>query len=396
MSKPLVVRKISIVNFLIVAWAVALSLVTLSQGADSFSFSTFLYPVIFFPFAIVPLFRFKIIKTTRKMVSAVLLFFFIISGLISASHHGDMAMVYSVFAFSLYLLTGLYLYPALFDKRQQFLFFNAVFCFSLFYFIFFSFKYDLIIRTSLHYENPNTLGIAAASIAILGLGLFFSMAENKAGLCRKLLYIAGVLFMLYLTLLSVSRTAFLSIVMVFFLLGAVYFLRADMVRKVKFTFFMIIIGFFLFYFFADLAFDTVIGKFQRKEDDVFDSRSILWEFILENTGILGLGMEFFRSDAFIAAHSTYFSFLGRYGWSLFVPFFLLLLFLAWDIFYRLVFKREDSSGYVCFSLYFGFLVMSIAEIMIFKSIMVYAFVFIGGYAAIRADSRLKSFRPNEG
>lgn len=396
MGKPLVVSKANIADLLIVVWAVAVSLVTLSQGADSFGFAKLVYIVVFLPVPIALFFRIKIINTMRKIVSVVFVFFIMVSGLASAGFHGDMAMVYSVFALSLFLLAGLYLYPALFDKRQQLLFFNAVFCFSLAYFIFSSIKHDLVIRTSLHYDNTNTMGIAAASVAILGLGLFFSKIERGLGLRYKLLYISGILFMAYLTLLSVSRTAFLSLFIVFFLLGAVYFLRANVVRKLKFGILMIFVGVFLIYVFGDLAFNTVIEKFQRKESDVFDSRSILWGFILANAGFLGLGMEFFRSDAFIAAHSTYFSFLGRYGWSLFIPFLLLLLFIAWDVFYRLAFKKEDSFGLVCLSLLLGFLATSMAEIMIFKSIMVYAFIFLGGYAELRADPRQGKLKAERG
>ncbi len=393
MGRVFFIKKTSINDFFIIAWAAALSVVTLSQGANSLNLSFLMYPIVFLPFVVVPFVRFELINTWRKKISIILLFFLIASGFASAGFHGDMAMVYSLFAFSLLLLSGLYIYPALFDRRQQVLFFNAVFCFSLAYFLFFSFQHGLVVKTSLHYANKNTLGIAAASIAILGLGLFFSIFEHGR-LRYKILYMFGVAFMIYLTLLSVSRTAALSVFMVFLLLSAVYFFRANKVRKLKFSIFMTLIALVSLYAFGDLVFDTVIEKFQRKEDDVFDNRSTLWQFILANTGFLGLGMDFFRYDAFIAAHSTYFSFLGRYGWSLFIPFLLLLLFLIWDIFYKLVFKRGISFDFILLALFSGFLLMSIAEIMIYKSIMVYGFIFIGGYARAKASPGPAIFKLN--
>jgi len=107
--------------------------------------------------------------------------------------------------------------------------------------------------------------------------------------------------------------------------------------------------------------------------------------------MLGLGMDFFRYDAFIAAHSTYFSFLGRYGWLLFVPFISLLLYLLCSLFYFLVFEKGNSIGFIGLALFAGFLLMSVAEIMIFKTIMVFAFLFLGNNALMDFE-RYPNFR----
>ncbi len=380
MNKVFVLSKGRVIDCFVILWAVSVALATLSQGAVDMNYSGLTYPVVFLPALIFFVSKVSLVNTLRKQVSLGFLFVLLVAGLISSAYHSDLAMVFSLFTFALLIVLGLYVYPSLISRRRQLIFFKSVFYFSLAYFFGYVSQYGLMLRTSLHYGNTNTLGVAAATVAILGLGLFFYSVEQKVALRARFFYGVGVLFMAYLAVLSVSRAALLSIFLVLFLLAFSYFFRVSGMRKIRFAMIFLLVGGVFLFVFGDVFFEALVDKFERKEGDVLDGRGKLWQFIITNTGLLGLGMDFFRYDAFIAAHSTYFSFLGRYGWLLFIPFVFFLIYLAWGIFRTLVFKGGDSIGFVYLAVFVGFLLTSISEIMIFKSIMVYAFLFLGGFA----------------
>lgn len=379
MSKLLKIKKNRFVDALVVLWAMTVSLVTLSNGAAEFNISGLTYFVVFAPLAFCFLGGFSIKTSPDKLVLLFLLFLFMVGGLVSSLHHNDAHMVFGIFAFALLLISGLYFYPEVLDKRRQVVFFQSVFIFSVAYFVFFANKNGIGPGARLHYENKNTLGMAAATVAFLGLGLLFrSIAEKGGQWASTLFYMVAIFFLLYLAILSASRSAVLSIFMTAILLGGALFLRLRGSRKVVYFFVTILCVVLVVAVFSEMIYETIIQKFESKSGDVFDGRSMLWGFILDEAGLLGLGQGFFRNDSFIAAHSTYFSFLGRYGWLVFTPFALILFLLFVLLVYRLVFKGGDPILFLYLAMFFGFLITSVTEIMIFKAIMVYAFIFIGG------------------
>src|SRR5690554_4323520 len=145
MTKCFVFSKKVVIDLLVVVWAASLSFIILSQGASELDYYGFIYPVLFLPVLALVFVKVKLIKTVQKNISLILLFAFIASGLLSSAYHSDIAMVFSLYSFALFLLVGLYVYPSLFNKRRQLIVFNTLFFFSLGYFLFFSLERGLII-----------------------------------------------------------------------------------------------------------------------------------------------------------------------------------------------------------------------------------------------------------
>lgn len=242
------------------------------------------------------------------------------------------------------------------------------------------------------FYNPNSFGTVVVTLSIIPLSkitfqldrYFSSKSVNWNGLIKNLLFF---LIIGTLVLFSSSRTSFLSLLLLIILSVFVLTKRNLKIRKVKVFFISKLLGiimvvitlFIILYNFTSIGaifHESILDKFVLKSDDVLDGRSGIWSLAINDMRAFGHGRDYF-SNSGLAAHNTFISILGQYGY--------LPLFFFISFYLRVFFKAIKSSmseyeneyKYLPLLGISIFLLLSMAEGMMLKTSMFIAFICVG-------------------
>lgn len=236
------------------------------------------------------------------------------------------------------------------------------------------------------FSNPNSMGQLLISISVVASSFFYQLIYNKLFLNLKpeksklfWSFILAIL-VLYLSILTKSRTSTLAVIIVYILPLLYIFFKS--LRNLKNVTSLII--FFPFAAFATWALiryteiynlfnNLILSKFVKKSNDLTDGRSYVWQYTIDNTGIFGNGHNFF--DDTVGAHNTFFDILGEYGWLSLIFFILFtLLILINSIKYL---KGNHDNRFLPFLIVVAFIVTSMTEGQMFKPLMIGMFLVCG-------------------
>lgn len=239
------------------------------------------------------------------------------------------------------------------------------------------------------FYNPNAFGtIVATLFAVVFATLLFKIEQRVIGgvkTKRLLLDILFTVLLLFLTILSASRTSTLTIGLILVAGLCILFVRLIKARKVSaflkasligslllFVTYLIIMRTPMYKYF----YQNIIYKFQRKSDDMLDGRGDVWTQTINDAQLLGHGSDFFNNTS-VAAHNTFISILGEYGWLALIVFILLLINLAYNSFRYAINVNYDAYKYIPINLVICFVTLSMGESMLYKLSMLALFFSAG-------------------
>lgn len=236
-------------------------------------------------------------------------------------------------------------------------------------------KYPIVLsRYRGFFYTSNGMGGTASFCFTLTLAILLDkILKTKLELKKIFYYILIFCFSFFLTLISTSRSAIITNIILLIL--SIFLLVKNLVVSKKF-FRIIIIGVFFSimiicgYYFGQEIINNVILKFIKKASDPFDNRLIFWKEILKNIKLFGNGKE----NLSWSAHNTFFSILIHYGVIACISWILYCIFYLYESIKLLCEKNKEKIRYIPLFSIINFILLSITEGMMLKSIML-LFVF---------------------
>src|SRR5699024_10679627 len=180
----------------------------------------------------------------------------------------------------------------------------------------------------------------------------------------------------YLTLISNSRTSFITLVIVFVIVLTMFIY--DMLkmrnllswRSVLITIFLMVGGMSLFIFIDNPAYgvleSTVLDKFTRdiESDSLTAGRVPIWTTIIDNAGLFGKGSGYFSEISGLGAHNSFLHILSLYVWLAAIAYTLFwLVMLIKSIYYYLTEKLTNTYALLPFIVIINYLSVSMMENM---------------------------------
>ena len=306
------------------------------------------------------------------------LLLFPVLGAISGFLNSDLTVFFSSLIFFILFFLGFFIYPYVFKKTYAELYIFEYSTILSFFIICYLISFDLNIVAPYKsiYENPNSFGVATASISITILSLLFGYLEEKGHSIRKLFFLISFSLTFYLTLYSGSRTSVVAIIVSFILLVFIYFYKNKISFIKSICWFFTFIVFFVYM--RDILEENILQKFSNKYDgdDLFDGRGYIWEVTFNNAGIFGNGSDYFSKTFALGPHNSFVSILGRLGY-LFTFAFVILWGWIGYISYMYTINNKYKYSYMYFGGWLGFLILSTTEVMLFRFLMVISVMYIG-------------------
>jgi len=230
------------------------------------------------------------------------------------------------------------------------------------------------------YENPNTMGVMLVTALILNIAIFFGLMEsilNKRIILINLLVSISFPIFFHLTL-TLSRTSIIAYIVTFLLTYITYSIRAiykgRLTSILKHTLFLIlIIGIVIYYLPSDLL-EPIQNKFEQKSGDTLDLRGYIWATTIRDSGLLGQGSNYFDNTFILGAHNTFISLLGRYGYAYTIIILIIWIWLGIKSFLYTIKSISNIYLYFPFTTWLGVSLLSMAEVMLFKPIMLVFFL----------------------
>lgn len=241
------------------------------------------------------------------------------------------------------------------------------------------------------FSNGNSFGSVSVTLLCLIMAKFTHYFINEIQSDRKFRYLKRkmlkygflIISLLFLTFASGSRTSAVTALLLIFLCFVFVFLNSvkskrlflkTLITAIKGLFILFVLN--LFFPLYKTFEHSILGKFILKSDDVLDMRGIVWRKTIEDASILGHGRDYFTENIGFAAHNTFISILGQYGW---LPLSMLILGILILIIKSIPYTCDVSNEYRFIPLFIAitFLSLSMAESMMMKSIMVALFAAFG-------------------
>lgn len=243
------------------------------------------------------------------------------------------------------------------------------------------------------FGNPNAMGLIAAtafsvvfSVALHYLLLYLQESKRVK---KKILFfsLGSSAFLLYITLLTASRTSVLTCGLVC-LMGLMLVLKNILLdfKKHRNLYFKLVLGI-LLVFLVSLLFplketfqENILSKFQTHSYDTLNGRGAAWAQTISEAKFFGRGSSYFSDHTSITAHNTYINVLGRFGW---IPLFFFLAFLVRASLECYKYSKIDvhQTRFVPGFVVLSFLVLSIGESIMFNLGMFLMFAMIGAVSA---------------
>lgn len=209
-----------------------------------------------------------------------------------------------------------------------------------------------------------------AYVIILSLLVYDIVNSKKIKKLKILGEILLLLFVSFFLLISTSRTSIITglIVTLLALLIILYkLLKQKRYIKICMIFLSLLIIFILLdiFFPLDIIMKNILNKFIRKVNDPLDHRTIFWKFIFSRVKWFGNG-----ERVSIGAHNTFLSLLDQYGIFAFISWIFFILFNIFSSIKRIFSKKcLDKAKYLPFFVNISFLLMSLTEGMMLKTLM---------------------------
>lgn len=235
------------------------------------------------------------------------------------------------------------------------------------------------------FYNPNSLGTISSTLfcALISV-VFVKIRQKEYKVFHILISYILLLFLFFFVVISSSRTSFITIFLITFLIF-IYGLRYDNILKIKSkTFisaflksiiFLVVLTFiYINSSLSKLVDDSIIAKFEAKEENITAGRELIWEETINQARLLGYGRDYFGVTFDSSAHNSFISMLGQNG-ILTVVFYILF----WLSIFRgsyLYLRHDFRSSYRYFPIVtvLTFLILSLGESMNGKLSMFLVFV----------------------
>ncbi|MFS0637362.1 O-antigen ligase family protein [Mesobacillus foraminis] len=235
------------------------------------------------------------------------------------------------------------------------------------------------------FYSSNGFGNMAATFFSAILSAFF-IEYNKRK--NRLLYLNLLIILIFLVIISGSRTSLFAIIGSTFTCITLLTLKEiknkkNIYRKVRgfinkgFALLVLFLVMFSIPYFRNTFNERIIKKFTMKSDNQLDGRGEVWRATIENTTLFGNGRDHFEELGLgHGAHNTFISLLGQFG---FVPtlLFILLIIYILIIASKRFLKNSDSYSILIISTGTCFVLLSLGEGMLMKYTMLLFFVSVG-------------------
>ncbi len=236
------------------------------------------------------------------------------------------------------------------------------------------------------FYNPNSTGSIAATLFCALFSVVFIKIKEKKSSRFYTWGSYGLLLILFLfTIISSSRTSFLTII---FFSIFLFFYSSLFDKKIKvkaksfassiFGFLMLSLVLIVIYVYTpvgSIVDDAIIAKFEAKEEseDLTSGRDYIWRTTINDARLLGHGRGYFSKTFDIAGHNTFISMLGQNGIiaSLSYLLFWLSILRASFIYLR---SNMGTYRYLPFAVVLAFIILSMAEGMNGKLSMFLSFI----------------------
>src|SRR5699024_8079535 len=148
-----------------------------------------------------------------------------------------------------------------------------------------------------------------------------SLKREKKGIPHSVLILLLIVSST-LTILSQSRTSTITMISVILTGLVIIFIRVSHLYnkrfflKLVFVFILLIITIYSIIkitSFDNIIFDVFISKFIQYEDNIFNSRDIIWNQIIQDAKWFGYGSDYF-SRYNLGPHNTFMRILAEEGW----------------------------------------------------------------------------------
>jgi|GEM_PF-3164134 len=245
------------------------------------------------------------------------------------------------------------------------------------------------------FYNSNTFGNTMATIysTLFAIYIFYLQryiegSKQKFFILKSAFFGTILLSMVYLVMISSSRTSFISVA-VTTVLGLL--ILGYCLIKTKKIYSFILKGF-LFSFIAGIIllalkftnfynslYYNIVLKFQTKiqRGDVFDTRADIWSQTLAEAGFFGQGSKYFNENFNLGAHNTFISIIGTFGYIPAIFLFVLLIVLFIKSLKFSLSNTEVTYKYLPIILALNFFVLSMGEDMLFKLSMFLLLLSVG-------------------
>lgn len=312
------------------------------------------------------------INVTILLISS----FFIVFSLIAAAVNSSTYLFISTLGLTILFIGLLIYYPSLVPKNGNKIIFQSILI-SHFPIIVLPILFSGL--NSKPYQgifyNPNSFGTVIVSILAVLLAVLVGIANSERIKIKKIhfnILILSIIFASIGTVLSGSRTSFVTMIFLFSIAFVLIFapnnFNINYKKILTITFFSLIFILIIKTMIPirEITQELIIEKFIRKASsgDVLDSRGVVWTETIKQAKMFGHGRDFFKSLG-LGAHSTYFSLLGQYGWLATLSFVVFLIVgLRRTIIYTMLSK--DIYRYIPLFITLTFILLSITEGMMLK------------------------------
>jgi|GEM_PF-5525907 len=200
---------------------------------------------------------------------------------------------------------------------------------SLIIFTYFLINYPIAEATGAYkggFGNPNSVGVLAVTLFSVSLVAGTNLLKNKRSTILAIIYLIIAIAAGYLTLISNSRTSFITLVIVFVIVTITFIYdvlkRRQLLswKSIIYVSLLALFGVSMFILIENPAYTvletTVIDKFQRKIENgsLTAGRVEIWQPIIEGAGLFGKGSSYFSEISGLGAHNSFLHILSLYGW----------------------------------------------------------------------------------
>jgi len=323
---------------------------------------------------------------------AIIFYCFLLAGGISSLILGDMILIAGILALLIQYIALVIIFPTV--KNNSFL--VKTIMISQIPLLIISLLVSDFGTKSLQgiFYNPNSFGTVACTVYSVLLSIMLSALEKrdlssdsrKKIFFKRLIIMFALLIVFTLVVVSGSRTSFITALVITFVGFVIVsgnilregdlskYLRRFLSLSAILAFSYLVVSFFIPINAYVNSF--IIEKFALKSDNILDGRTIVWQRVMNEASLFGHGRDYLGGIG-IGAHNTFISILGQYG---IVPVTLFVLFFIVALYYCLrysVTNNTDKYRHLPLLMLLTFLLLSMAEGMMFKLSMLAAFCAIG-------------------
>lgn len=226
------------------------------------------------------------------------------------------------------------------------------------------------------FGNPNSVGVLAVTLFSVSLVATTSLIKERKNYLLAILSLLIGVMAGYLTIISASRTSFITLVIIFALISISFIYDVLKTRNllsfksVIITIGLIIGGTSIFLIFDNPLYaaieSSVLDKFNRKVDSgsMTSGRMPIWTEIINHAGLFGKGTGYFKEISGLGAHNSFLHIVSLYGWvaAVFYMIFWLAMLIK-SVHYYLTEKLANTYALLPLILVINFISLSMMENM---------------------------------